>query len=289
MNTRAKTDAEDRLALLQRGRRGRAVHHADARINTTEPVDLDAVPAPYLPRDEAELDEAERADLDTCERAVAGLQRALAVAGKALATINQARLYRETHGTFADYVEDRWGMKRSYAYRMIEAWPVAAAVSPRGDTPEKHIRALLPAVKRHGLETACAVYEELREQGEKVTTSRVQEAVRALPARVPGPDMARYVVRQAVREGRIPPPGARPAEPVQPQADEAEPEPIAKLRRLVETQKAVYDQSYALVPAAMAADPGTGEELMRQLRAFALRTAHRNRAFGEPATHQAEE
>lgn len=289
MSPRATSGAEDRLALLQRGRRGRAVHHADARINIDEPVDLDAVPAPYLARDADQLDEAERADLATCERAVAGLQRALAVAGKALATINQARLYRETHATFADYVEDRWGMKRAHAYRLIEAWPVAATLSPVGDTNEAQVRELVPAAKRHGVQVATAVFKELREQGGRMTAARIREAVRALPSRVLDPDMARYVIRQAVREGRITPPGARPAEPAQPAPDKAEPEPIAKLRRLVEMQQAVYDQSYAVVPAAMAADPGTGEELMRQLRAFALRTAHRNRAFGEPATHPAEE
>lgn len=273
-------------AILNRAKRNRAVRRPDAHIAALEPVDLDAVPAPYLPRDEAELDEAERVDLATCERAIVGLQKALAVAGKALATINQARLYRETHATFADYVEDRWGMKRTHAYRLIEAWPVAAAVSPMGDTNERQVRELMPAAKRHGVQVATAVFKELREQGGRLTAARIREAVRALPARVPDPDMARYVIRQAVREGRIPPPGARPAEPVQP---EVEPEPIAKLRRLVETQRAVYDQSYAVVPAAMAADPGTGEELMRELRAAALRTAHRNRAFGEPATHRAEE
>lgn len=288
MSPRATSGAEDRLALLQRGRRGRAVHHADARINTADPVDLDAVPTPYLPRDGAELDEAERADLATCERAIVGLQKALAVAGKALATINQARLYRETHATFADYVEERWGMKRAYAYRLIEAWPVAAAVSPMGDTNERQVRELMPAAKRHGLEVARAVYEEIRQQGEKVTAARIREAVRALPARVPDADMARYVIRQAVREGRITPPGARPAEPAKPEGDEVEPEPIAKLRRLVEMQKAVYDTSYDVIPAALAADPGTGEELMRELRAFAQRTAHRNRPFGEPATHRAD-
>lgn len=258
---------------------------AHTRLAVPAPVDLDTVPAPYLPRDQAELDDTERAHLASCEGAIVGLQRALAVAGKALATINQARLYRETHATFADYVEDRWGMKVAYAYRLIQAWPIAAAVSTRGDAPEKHIRALLPAVKRHGLETACAVYDELGKQAGRVTTSRVREAVRALPARVPDPDMARYIVRQAVREGRIPPPGARPPEPAP--AEEAEPEPVAKLRRLVQAQQAVYEQAYTLIPAAMAADPGTGEELMRQLRAVASRTAHRARPFGKPAVHEA--
>ena len=267
---------------------GMTTSTAQTHLATLTPIDLDTIPAPYLPHDTHQLDDTERAHLASCERAINSLQRALAVAGKALATINQARLYRETHATFADYVEDRWGMTRSHAYRLIDAWPIAAAVSPIGDTNETQVRELLPAAKRHGVQVATAVFETLREQGGRLTAARIREAVRALPARVPDPDMARYVIRQAVREGRISPPGVRPAEPA-PAEGVVEPEPIAKLRRLVEVQKAVYDQSYAVVPAAMAADPGTGEELMRELRAFAQRTAHRNRAFGEPATHRAEE
>ncbi len=175
---------------------------------------MEDVPTPYAPREAAELTPEERADLETCERAVSGLQTAFTVAGKALATINQARLYKETHSSFAAYVEDRWGMRKSQAYRLIEAWPVAVAlssgpnVSPRGDTsapPEKHVRALLPVVKRHGLDAARVVYEELREQDARVTTTRVTQAVRVLPARLASPEQARDVLRVAVAEGRMGP------------------------------------------------------------------------------------
>lgn len=265
---------------------GMTTSTAQTHLATLTPIDLDTIPAPYLPHDTHQLDDTERAHLASCERAINSLQRALAVAGKALATINQARLYRETHATFADYVEDRWGMTRSHAYRLIDAWPIAAAVSPIGDTNETQVRELLPAAKRHGVQVATAVFETLREQGGRLTAARIREAVRALPARVPDPDMARYIVRQAVREGRIPPPGARPPEPTPAEEAELEPEPIAKLRRLVETQQAIYEQAYALIPAAMATDPGTGEELMRRLRSAASRTAHRARPFGKPAVHE---
>lgn len=290
MSPRTTAAGLDGDAILGRAKRNRAVRRPDAHLAVAEPVDLDTVPAPYLPRDADELDEQERADLATCERAMVGLQKAFMVAGKALATINQARLYRETHATFANYVEDRWGIQRAYAYRLIQAWPVAIALSPQGDIPEKHVRALMPAVKHHGIPVAKVVYEELGQGGERVTTARVQAAVRVLPRRsLSDPDRARYMIRQADREGRIPRPGSRPAEADQ--ADDGgppEPEPITQLRRLIELQQTVYDRAYEVIPAAMAADPGTGEELMRQLRGMASRTVHRSHSFGEPAVHKAE-
>jgi hypothetical protein len=163
---------------------------------------VEAVPAPYGPGHVEHLDDSERADLVTCEQAVAGLHRALAVAGKALATIQKARLYRESHPTFEAYVEDRWGMKRAHAYRLIDAWPVAAALSPIGDNPinEAQVRELLPAVKRHGLEAGTAVYKALTEDSGRVTAARIREAVRALPKRLANPEDVPYLVRTAARE-----------------------------------------------------------------------------------------
>lgn len=212
---------DDRAAILLRGRKGRAVKRPDAHLAPAEPVDLDAVPSPYAARGQDQLDQDERADLATCEQAVAGLQKALAVAGKALATIRAARLYRETHSTFEAYVEERWGMKKSHAYRLIEAWPVAAAVSPIGEIPEGQIRELLPAVKRHGLQTAKEVYSELREQGGRITAARIREAVRALPPRLAAPEQARDVIRAATAQGqRTPPPPRQPANTTAPRGGE---------------------------------------------------------------------
>ncbi|MFF5783214.1 hypothetical protein ACFY7Y_40665 [Streptomyces virginiae] len=255
--------------------------------NLSAPLTVANIPAPYAPRDAAELDDAERADLAVCERAVSGLQTAFTVAGKALATINQARLYRETHGSFEAYLIDRWGMKRAHAYRLIEAWPVAASLSPRGDTPpEKHIRALLPVSKRHGVEAARAVYEELREQDVPVTTTRVTEAVQALPPRLDSPEEARAAVRTAVAEGRL----TRPRRPVEADVQEQEPEEagggsaveegaraVAILGAAVEEQRRLYDRLAGVVPVALVHDPGRAEHLLHDLRQYANRTAWRAR------------
>jgi len=66
--------------------------------------------------------------------------------GVALAEIRGARLYRETHPTFEAYLDGRWGMSRSYAYRQIDAARVVELVSPMGDTPanERQARELVP-------------------------------------------------------------------------------------------------------------------------------------------------
>lgn len=96
---------------------------------------------------EAALDPAESARLVRLERTV---DRAVEVAGKiageALATIRDERLYRLTHRSFEGYVLDRWGFSRATAYRMIDAATVAALppsedetagqpVSPRDTSP----------------------------------------------------------------------------------------------------------------------------------------------------------
>ncbi len=74
------------------------------------------------PTHTGELDPAESARLVRLERTV---DRAVEVAGKiageALATIRDERLYRITHSTFEAYVNDRWGFSKTTAYRMIEA------------------------------------------------------------------------------------------------------------------------------------------------------------------------
>ena len=45
--------------------------------------------------------------------------------GQALFTIKEQLLYRENYDTFDDYVKDRWGMGRQYAYRLIRGSEVA--------------------------------------------------------------------------------------------------------------------------------------------------------------------
>lgn len=147
---------------------------------------LAGVPAPRAPLSDAhELLPQEREDFEACEAAVDTLRKAFWAAGKALQVIRDARLYRETHPTFEDYIEDRWQMSRPQAYRLIAAWPLAEALSPIGDNRlnEGQVRELLPLAERHGQDAAVTVYRTIAEtDGVKVTATVLKGAVTALPS-----------------------------------------------------------------------------------------------------------
>ena len=71
--------------------------------------------------DPVPLPEAERAELDRCEETIRkGLKTFFAV-GTALVTIRDRRLYRASHPTFEAYCQQRWGIGRKYAWRVIGA------------------------------------------------------------------------------------------------------------------------------------------------------------------------
>ena len=108
-------------------------------------ISASSVPDPHSPAGDGRLSPAEQADLATCEAALDNLRLAFAAAGKALQVIRDARLYRSTHDTFEAYVEQRWGMGKPQAYRLVEAWPLAERLSPIGERlTESHVRELLP-------------------------------------------------------------------------------------------------------------------------------------------------
>ncbi len=94
---------------------------------------------------ESPLDDGERARLEQLEAIVEqGLQTFYEV-GKALIEIQEKKLYRETHKTFAAYCRNRWGMGKSTAYRYIDAAQVMENLSPMGDkipTKERQLRPL---------------------------------------------------------------------------------------------------------------------------------------------------
>ena len=122
------------------------------------------VPDPYAATEEGQLSASDRDYLATCEAAVDGLRLAFWAAGKALQVIRDARLYRETHGTFEDYVEQRWDMSRAQAYRLIDAWRLAERLSPIGDRlNEGQVRELLPLARDHGQDAALTVYSTVAE------------------------------------------------------------------------------------------------------------------------------
>ncbi|MDO0929763.1 hypothetical protein QQY24_32070 [Streptomyces sp. TG1A-8] len=146
---------------------------------------LDAIPDPdTAPGDTADLSEAERKDLELCERVVRAHHASFWITGKALDAIANRGLYRADYTTFDDLLED-WGISLTESSRMRRGWRLAARLLP--DVPKltvSHLEALLPVVKLYDVEAAATLYALLRENRPKVTARDITALVRELP----GPD-----------------------------------------------------------------------------------------------------
>jgi len=76
------------------------------------------------------------------EEAITVGRSAFITVGAYLTSIRDASLYRE-YGTFEEYVDQRWGLQRAHAYRLIESarvvtvlTPTQQGASPIGDIPQ---------------------------------------------------------------------------------------------------------------------------------------------------------
>jgi len=83
--------------------------------------------------------------LSTCEAVIERGLKTFYEVGAALAEIRDARLYRQSHGTFEDYCRERWGMTRRRANQLIEATSIYDTIGDLGTmvpTSERQIRPL---------------------------------------------------------------------------------------------------------------------------------------------------
>ena len=220
-------------------------------------ISASSVPDPHSPAGDGRLSPAEKADLATCEAALDNLRLAFAAAGKALQVIRDARLYRSTHDTFEAYVEQRWGMGKSQAYRLVEAWPLAERLSPIGERlTESHVRELLPFAGRHGQDAAAAVYQAVAEaDGIRVTASVLHDVVGILPADYFDPAEAASQIR-AYLAGDHAPPQPSPADPVQAFTSESD-RFVRNLHRFATSEA---------IRAARAADPDAVRQAVADIR-----------------------
>lgn len=103
--------------------------------------------------------------------------------GMALARIRDQRLYRAGHGTFEEYVDKRWHMSRTHAYRLIESGEVVTALSPIGDIPqienEGQARAIAPIVRESGPEAAAEILREVEATEGAVTARGIKAKAKA--------------------------------------------------------------------------------------------------------------
>ena len=73
--------------------------------------------------------------LKQCEASIRSGLKTFFEVGAALLAIREGNLYRATHRTFADYCADRWGIGRTYSWRLTGA-AERLKLLPSGDFPK---------------------------------------------------------------------------------------------------------------------------------------------------------
>lgn len=98
--------------------------------------------------------------------------------GNALLAIRESKLYRQDYGTFEEYCQERWGMQRAHAYRLIDAAGVVKSLSPIGDILPATESQARPLTQLEPEEQAAAWQQavETAPNG-KVTAAHVQQVV----------------------------------------------------------------------------------------------------------------
>ncbi|MHA6759582.1 hypothetical protein [Streptacidiphilus sp. PAMC 29251] len=180
----------DRSAALRNRNAGQEVAAVSSTgASSGRPADLvitsEMVPAPALTGASGPLSQVEQHELGLCERAVENMTTAAWLAGKALQTIRDAKLYRHTHPRFEDYIAERWEIGERTAYQLIEEWALAERLNQALGKPAtaSHTRALLPVATRFGLDTATDLYQQLRArthaEGIRLTATITSQIVKA--------------------------------------------------------------------------------------------------------------
>lgn len=127
---------------------------------------------------ENELAPYEKEDLEKCEEVILRGIRSFFKVGNALRRIRDLALYRETHRTFEEYMEDRWDYTRQYGYQLIAAAATADNLSTIGRQPEneRQIRVLTkldPDQQQEVWRRACE-----KAKGGRMSTRLVEEALK---------------------------------------------------------------------------------------------------------------
>lgn len=126
----------------------------------------------------AALSAGEKQDLKECESILeAGLSTFFEV-GNALLRVREQRLNRCTHTTFSEYCRERWGISRSYAWRVLGAaerlklLPAAHTV-PK---PENEFQ-IRPFLKLEPLAFPGAWVEAIKRSGDGKVTPKLAKTV----------------------------------------------------------------------------------------------------------------
>lgn len=124
----------------------------------------------------------EKQELGRCEKVIKRGWDTFVDVGKALATIQRSRLYRDKHQTFEAYCRVRWQYGKSHAHRLIGAAEVVEHLSPIGDKMprplnEAQVRPLIGLDPEDQLKAWQAAVEQAA--GKSVTARLVRKAAEA--------------------------------------------------------------------------------------------------------------
>lgn len=137
--------------------------------------------------------------LEKLEKVVQRGKKAFLQVGNALKEIRDAKLYRSTHGTFAKYVEQRFGFKRHNAMLLIQAAEVVENVDHGQQiTSERHAREVAKAPPEKQQAVVDRAQEIAEQQDKPPTAATFREARKqvlldvdgeeVLPLAQPSPD-----------------------------------------------------------------------------------------------------
>jgi hypothetical protein len=136
------------------------------------------IPTRALP-DVSTLSTVETADFARHESTIEhGLNNFVEV-GTALLDIKNRRLYRQTHSTFKDYVEEKWNMSVRRAYQLAECAATLKALPPTVQNfaqTESHVAELAKAPEVERANIVRLVQKKARSTGRKPTAKDIREA-----------------------------------------------------------------------------------------------------------------
>ncbi len=113
--------------------------------------------------------------LAECEEVIERGMHTFVEVGRALAEIRTAKLYKDSHATFEDYCQDRWGMTSRHARNLVAAADVHYQIGTTVPIPNERVaRELVPLADEP--EELQKVWEEVTKQhGDRPTAQQVKE------------------------------------------------------------------------------------------------------------------
>lgn len=101
--------------------------------------------------------------------------------GNALSEINENRLYRNEYPTFEEYVEKKWELGKSQAYRLMTSASIAVSLSEKSDVSPPKREAHVAPLSKLAPEERPAAWKEAKDTApEGKVTAKVVEAVVAI-------------------------------------------------------------------------------------------------------------